>query len=375
MWENIGQVLDTAKELKDVHCLDRHQMAPLHYAAKFGHLNCLRLLLGEFKSPVDLQTYAGQTALHFACEYQHPKICKCLLQHGASVNLKTFKVEDTALLKAAKNGSNKIVQILLDDGASINMCNAYDVSPLIGATFFGHHDTVKLLLARGASVNLKDRDGLTALVIAVHNEATETVRCLLEHGSRVIPTHNLVHTAINLNNSEILRMLILAGETVTRVKDSYGLTPMDKIIQRGNVEMLFFCYEYFRLESAAAYESERELMMALHCDDLERFRQMLVFFLNRGRSLDENEVFLTAMQLGKYRQLKVLLRENIQVNTEWNEEIVEMLLKRDTEENLDIMMHLGESFNVIIKWLIRLIPVIIIIHLLLQFRPVSRSTI
>lgn len=368
-------MLDTAKELKDVHCLDRHQMAPLHYAAKFGHLNCLRLLLGEFKSPVDLQTYAGQTALHFACEYQHPKICKCLLQHGASVNLKTFKVEDTALLKAAKNGSNKIVQILLDDGASINMCNAYDVSPLIGATFFGHHDTVKLLLARGASVNLKDRDGLTALVIAVHNEATETVRCLLEHGSRVIPTHNLVHTAINLNNSEILRMLILAGETVTRVKDSYGLTPMDKIIQRGNVEMLFFCYEYFRLESAAAYESERELMMALHCDDLERFRQMLVFFLNRGRSLDENEVFLTAMQLGKYRQLKVLLRENIQVNTEWNEEIVEMLLKRDTEENLDIMMHLGESFSVIIKWLIRLIPVIIIIHLLLQFRLVSRSTI
>lgn len=318
-------------------------MAPLHYAAKFGHLSCLRLLLGEYKSPVDIQTYAGQTALHLSCEYQHQNIVKCLLQHGASVNLKTFKVEDTALLKAAKNGNNRIVQILLEHGASINMCNAYDVSPLIGATFFGHHETVKLLLSRGANANLKDRDGLTALVIAVHNEATETIRCLLGNGARVIPTHNLVHTAINLDNSEILKMLLMAGESVTRGKDSYGLTPMDKIIQRGNIEMLFFCYEYFQLDSPqVGYDNAKELVMALHCDDMMRFCRMVTFFLNLGRSLDGNEVFLSGMQLGKFNQMKMLLQENIQVNTEWNEEIVEMLLRRDTEENLSMVMHLGE---------------------------------
>lgn len=318
-------------------------MAPLHYAAKFGHLNCLKLLLLDYKSPVDTQTYSGQTALHLACEYQHPKIVKCLLTHGASVNLKTFKVEDTALLKAAKNGNNRIVQTLLDHGASINLCNVYDVSPLIGATFFGHQETVKLLVQSGANVNLKDRDGLTALVIAVHNEATETIRCLLENGARVIPTHNLVHTAINLNNNEILRMLIVAGENVTRGKDSYGLTPIDKIIQRGNVEMLFFCYEYFKLDTNG-YDNCREILMALHCDDLLAFRRMLTFFLNRRRRLDENDNFLTGVKLRKYEQVKMLMQENVQVNTDWNEEVVEML-RRDTAENKSLLMHLGEELN------------------------------
>lgn len=339
MWENIGQVLDTACELKDVHCLDRQQMAPIHYAAKYGHINCLKLLLVDYKSPVDIQTYSGQTALHLACEYQHHRIVKCLLQHGASVNLKTFKVEDTALLKAAKNGNNRICQILLDHGASINMCNAYDVSPLIGATFFGHHETVKLLVERGANVNLKDRDGLTALVIAVHNEATETTRCLLSNGARVIPTHNLVHTAINLDNEEILRMLILAGENVTRGKDSYGLTPIDKIIQRGNLEMLHFSYEYFRLDVDTHYESGREILMALHCDDVGRFRRMLNFFLNMGRSIEENDVLLMGIKLRRFGHVRILLQENVEMNTDWNEEVVEML-KKDTADNLSMLMHL-----------------------------------
>lgn len=345
MWENIGQALDVAKELKDINCLDRHQMAPLHYAAKFGHLNCVRLLVAEYKSPVDTQTYSGQTALHLACEYQHYKVVKYLLQAGASVNLKTFKVEDTALLKAAKNGNNRIVQLLLDHGANINTCNAYDVSALIGATFFGHHETVKLLIQRGANVNLKDRDGLTALVIAVHNEATETIRCLLQNGARVIPTHNLVHTAVNLNNDEILRMLIEAGETVTRGKDSYGLTPMDKLIQRGNVEMVLHCYDYFRLrDQPVGYDSSRELLMAIHCDDVVRFRRMLTFFLNQGRSLEENDLLLTGIKLRKYHQVHVLIQENVQVNTEWNEEVLEML-RRDTEDNVQMLIVLGEFKN------------------------------
>lgn len=340
MWENIGQVLDTAKELTDVHCLDRHQMAPLHYAAKFGHLSCVRLLLLDYKSPVDIQTYSGQTPLHLACEYQHPKIVKLLLQSGASVNLKTFKVEDTALLKAAKNGNNRIVQTLLDHGASINMCNAYDVSPLIGATFFGHHETAQLLVTRGANVNLKDRDGLTALVIAVHNEATATIRCLLANSARVIPTHNLLHTAINLGNNEIMRMLMEAGENATRGKDSYGLTPMDKIIQRGNVEMLYFSYEYFALAQQPGYDTSREILMALHCEDSGRFRRMLNFFMHLGRSVDENEVFLTGIKLRRFEQVKMLLQENVQVNTDWNEEVVEML-RRDAQGNQSMLVHLG----------------------------------
>lgn len=336
--------MDTASDLRDVHGLDRHQMAPLHYAAKFGHLSCVRVLINDYKCPVDIQTHTGQTALHLACEYQHKKIVKYLLQFGANVNLKTFKVEDTALLKAAKNGNNRIIQILLEHGGNINTCNAYDVSALIGATFFGHRDTVKLLLERGANVNFKDRDGLTALVIAVHNEATEMVRDLLQNGARVIPTHNLVHTAINLGNNEILRMLILAGENVIRGRDSYGLTPIDKILQKGNLEMMFFCYDYFRLDlPQPGWDASREVLMALHCDDAERFRQMLNFFLNIGRNICENDVFVTAIQMRKFEHLKILIRENVPVNSAFNEEVIEMMLRGNSEDSLDILMHLGGS--------------------------------
>lgn len=109
MWENFGDMLTTASKIRDdPHCLDYNHYAPIHYAAKFGHMICVKLLL-DYKCPVDSVTHAGKTALHIACEFQHKSVVELLIRYNANLNQKTFKSGDFPLLIAARNGNTEIV--------------------------------------------------------------------------------------------------------------------------------------------------------------------------------------------------------------------------------------------------------------------------
>ena len=69
---------------------------------------------------------------------------------------------DQALLTAAQSGTYRSVfeaQAAVGHGADVNCSRADGVTPLIHASFVGHHDIVQLLLNNRADVNAADRLG------------------------------------------------------------------------------------------------------------------------------------------------------------------------------------------------------------------------
>ena len=74
---------------------DSLQRTSLHYAAFYGHLSCLTLLIGQpgrrkmTPAEVDAVDEQGRTALHMSAEKGHIKIAGVLLEAGARLDAKT----------------------------------------------------------------------------------------------------------------------------------------------------------------------------------------------------------------------------------------------------------------------------------------------
>lgn len=117
--ETTGDLLANAIVMRDPHCLDAYQKAPLHYAALVGSYECVELLL-KHKAPINATTNTGDTALHLAVE--QPKIVQLLLQHKANANKLTFCEQMAPIHLAAKFGDVETVILATDLKSVIFSC-------------------------------------------------------------------------------------------------------------------------------------------------------------------------------------------------------------------------------------------------------------
>lgn len=106
--ETTGDLLANAISMRDPHCLDAYQEAPLHYAASVGSYECVELLL-KHKAPINVTTTPGYTALHLAVE--QPNIVELLLQYKANPNKLTFLDQMAPIHLATKVGIVETVRI------------------------------------------------------------------------------------------------------------------------------------------------------------------------------------------------------------------------------------------------------------------------
>jgi ankyrin repeat protein len=85
--------------------------APIHFAAKGGHVECLRQLIAKQSAVIDSKGQFQQTPLHLAVKHNHFDCVKFLLQRGCSVNAGDEQ-ERTALHVAAWTANLDCVEIL-----------------------------------------------------------------------------------------------------------------------------------------------------------------------------------------------------------------------------------------------------------------------
>ena len=90
-----------------------------------------------------------RTPLHYAAKYGHIDVVQILLDVGADCN-KSDELGYTPLHYAAKYGHINVVQILLDGGADFNKSDELGYTPLQMAEYKGNQDVVKMLKDRGA---------------------------------------------------------------------------------------------------------------------------------------------------------------------------------------------------------------------------------
>lgn len=111
-----------------VNAKDEFGLTPLHYAARNGYLNIVKLLI-ENGADINAKDDFGSTILCAAAWGGHLEIVKLLIENGADVRAKD-EDEHTPLHLAAMKGHLDIVKFLIENGADVRAKNKYENNPL-----------------------------------------------------------------------------------------------------------------------------------------------------------------------------------------------------------------------------------------------------
>ena len=183
----------TALETKTEDC--GHFVTPLIIAARNGHLNSVKILLGygadiEARGTLKIgnEVIEGCTPLWAAASFGRLDVVKLLIEQNADVDGRT-STGSTPLRTAAINGHLDVVRCLVESGADVNARTITENTPLIVACYHGHLNVVIYLIDKGAFVDLQNKDGSTALHVAAQRGHLEIVRQLLALRASQLPNN------------------------------------------------------------------------------------------------------------------------------------------------------------------------------------------
>ncbi|CAH3036137.1 unnamed protein product [Porites lobata] len=183
----------TALETKTEDC--GHFVTPLIIAARNGHLNSVKILLGygaDIEARGTLKTgievIEGCTPLWAAASFGRLDVVKLLIEQNADVDGRT-STGSTPLTTAAINGHLDVVRCLVESGADVNARTITENTPLIAACYLGHLNVVIYLIDKGAFMDLQNKDGSTALHVAAQRGHLEIVTQLLALRASQLPNN------------------------------------------------------------------------------------------------------------------------------------------------------------------------------------------
>jgi hypothetical protein len=155
---------------------------PLYHAARLGLHDLAEHLIAKHREHINARNENGFAPIHAAAREGHVDILALLLEHGADVHCRN-EYDQTPLHWAAARGEIDVGQYLLDRDADINARNINHATPLCLAARDGHVGFVRMLLERGARIDVWDDRGRTPLHLAVESGKIQIARLLLEHGA------------------------------------------------------------------------------------------------------------------------------------------------------------------------------------------------
>jgi len=216
---------------------DNGDKTPLHYAAERGDVEIVRLLL-EKGADLNARDYMGQTPLHEATKNGHVDVVKLLLEHGANPNIRDEEsMTPTPLHYATERGDMKIVELLLEHGANPNALAFADwrkVTPLYYAAEKGYIEIVRLLVRRGANIGI-DKSPLYVATAKGHVHVVEFLLQQVADPSTVV--NDLLITASGYGSTEVVRLLLERGAN-PNAKDKDGETPLHEAAKNGHVDVV-----------------------------------------------------------------------------------------------------------------------------------------
>ncbi|EHH63847.1 hypothetical protein EGM_16901 [Macaca fascicularis] len=146
-----------------------------------GHLDCLLSLLQAGAEP-DISNKSRETPLYKACERKNAEAVKILVQHNADTNHRCNRGW-TALHESVSRNDLEVMEILVNGGAKVESKNAYGITPLFVAAQSGQLEALRFLAKYGADINTQASDSASALYEACKNEHEEVVEFLLLQGA------------------------------------------------------------------------------------------------------------------------------------------------------------------------------------------------
>jgi ankyrin repeat protein len=258
--------------------------APLHLAAKEGHLGVAKLLI-EAGADVNLRSAEGKTALDLAGEQPDQAGCvevaEWLKERGPrgreGMTDNTTTDEEETFIAAIRDGDLGKVKSLLAAKPGLIRSRRHGASPILIARYHGKQEVVeclrglrpaldifeaaalgdretaeRLLDGDGGLANAVAEDGFGPLGLASFFNHEPVVRLLLERNARVDAASSNdmrvmpLHSAAAARSVPIARLLLERGAPVNARQGTSGLgfTPLMEAALNGQTEMVDLLLEY-----------------------------------------------------------------------------------------------------------------------------------
>lgn len=108
----------------------------IHYAAHYGHLDCVKLMVEKGGIDADSPGPKRMTPLHIAASRGYFELVEYLLSKGAKVTVKD-KFKRSAVIHATANGHLKILSLILKNGGPFNDADSSNNYPVHYAAAYG----------------------------------------------------------------------------------------------------------------------------------------------------------------------------------------------------------------------------------------------
>lgn len=223
----------------DIH--DKYRRTPLLQAAREGHLEIVKMLLGSGSDP-NSEDQDGMTPLLFAARNGHEVILKELFNTGkVHINLAGEKGRPLLQL-AAENGRTEVLRMLFATGKADPLFHRAKLSglPLQLAAKHGHASVIRELLD---TQPLDRKDGAGLLQVAASNGHAAVVRELLATKGIIMHTryeneNTLLHLAAENGHKDVVKELLTDIRVDPDSKNKEGKTPLHAAARHSHIEVI-----------------------------------------------------------------------------------------------------------------------------------------
>ncbi len=234
----------------------------LHFCAAYGLVKLLDLVLQEVDHNIlEERDSDGYTPLHYAAKKGDAECIKLLLDYGANINAQITVAGDTPLFLSAENGHEECVDILLKAKANPYLFDVEFCGPLAISIIKENYGCLELLLKEGVNPNIAPKDVCQAnhsipLAIAVEKRIYDAVGLLLTYGAdpnivSIDDYHCFVtplYIAVDNNDLKMVSLLLKHGaqidQSIHPIDDDFiacdGLTPLHRAVDDENIELVQF---------------------------------------------------------------------------------------------------------------------------------------
>ncbi|CAD7688600.1 unnamed protein product [Nyctereutes procyonoides] len=286
----------------------------LYLATCRGHLDCLQSLLQAGAEP-DISNKSRETPLYKACERKNVEAVRILVQYNADTNHRCNRGW-TALHESVSRNDLEVMEILVSRGAKVESKNAYGITPLFVAAQSGQLDALRFLAKYGADINTQASDSASALYEACKNEHEDVVEFLLSQGADANKANKdgllPLHIASKKGNYRIVQML-LPVTSRTRVRRS-GVSPLHLAAERNHDAVLrallgarFDVNAPLAPERARLYEDRRSSALYFAVVNSNVPATELLLRAGADPNRDLISPLLVAIRLGCLRTVRLLL--------------------------------------------------------------------
>ena len=209
-----------------------NSVTELHVASMFGLQNAAREILDSGEVEVDAVTHIGNTALIRAASLGHVELVRMLLGEGADPTKANWY--GTSLHCAAEAGQCEAIKELLKTGMNIDTKDDFGRAALHCAAQEGHISAVHVLLEYGADPFAKDEEDKALIHYAAEGGCEEIMWWLLQSeanmDARTGTGLTMLHSAANEGHLMIIYMLVKKGARID-VTGPGGFTPLHHAIR------------------------------------------------------------------------------------------------------------------------------------------------